>query len=441
MSNQKVGTLNLQELFKKDLIIPKFQRPYSWNEEQVEQLLLDLIEANKNQKKYLIGNAIFYENNSKLEIIDGQQRITTLALIFKVLDKNIVNFLNNEINPLSAKNLKQNHQIINKFLEKENLDLNFLKNNVFITYINTNDLDEAFVLFDSQNTRGKSLERKDILKVHHLHPIKNNRTIYAQKWEKWEKEEKNYLNHILYLLSLIRKSIRGELKPNHLENIDVFKELKLSFFVDDEFQFNKLNNYNQPPIFERFDFDFEKNLLTLITHPIRKKGEDFVDGYKYLPFEINSSIESGDNFFSFIWKYFEIYKILKTNNIFTKLDNISGSGNIFLSKIYKASLFFYYDKFGNENLELFSKKVFILLAYVRITKHQIKKERVAKFEWSDKRFDIFKTILLSYSSKEVIKKIENYIKFYLDTEKFKQEIKGTKLHFINKYEGALNELY
>ena len=433
--NNRVSTFTLEELFNQNLTIPNFQRPYSWSEEQVEQLLLDLSEANKENKQYLIGNTIFYENGSKLEIIDGQQRITTLALIFKVLKKQI-DFLKNKINPLSAKNLTQNYSIITHFLAKEKLDLNFLQQKVVITYIKTNSLDEAFVLFDSQNTRGKALERKDILKVHHLHPIQNNREIYAKKWEKWEKEA-NYLNEVLYLISFIRKAIRGELQPKHLEHIDVFKELKLSFFIDENSEYNRLNNYNQPPLFEQFEFNFEKDLLGFTPYPIKKEGEYFTDGHKYLPFEINSSIESGENFFSFIWKYFELYKTLQNNTIFTKLNTISGSGNIFLSKVYRASLFFYYDKFKEEDFELFSKKVFILLAYVRIHKKQIRKERVAKFKWSNKPFDIFKAILLSYSSKEVIKKIEYYTKFYIDTTTFFQNLERTTEHFIKKYEEAL----
>ena len=50
---------------------------------------------------------------------------------------------------------------------------NYIHNNVIVTYIKAKDLDEAFVLFDSQNTRGRSLDRKDLLKVHHIRFIQN----------------------------------------------------------------------------------------------------------------------------------------------------------------------------------------------------------------------------------------------------------------------------
>ena len=57
--NNRVGTFTLEELFNQNLTIPNFQRPYSWREEQIEQLLLDLSEANKENKQYLIGILFF----------------------------------------------------------------------------------------------------------------------------------------------------------------------------------------------------------------------------------------------------------------------------------------------------------------------------------------------------------------------------------------------
>lgn len=73
---ERVGELSLEDIFDKNLnlCIPNFQRPYSWTNEQVEQLIEDLEEAYENKKLYLIGNMIIYENKEKnrLEIIDGQ---------------------------------------------------------------------------------------------------------------------------------------------------------------------------------------------------------------------------------------------------------------------------------------------------------------------------------------------------------------------------------
>ena len=92
--NIPVGCLSVESLFKGEdgkekfkLVIPDFQRPYDWNEEQVEQLLEDLIEAYETYKsegregQYLLGNLVFLEdgNGEKIwKIVDGQQRIITL---------------------------------------------------------------------------------------------------------------------------------------------------------------------------------------------------------------------------------------------------------------------------------------------------------------------------------------------------------------------------
>lgn len=69
-------------------IIPEYQRPYAWTEEQVVTLFDDLWEfvSNKNQRTYFLGNIVFYKNEeNEQEIIDRQQRITSLFLLIKNL--------------------------------------------------------------------------------------------------------------------------------------------------------------------------------------------------------------------------------------------------------------------------------------------------------------------------------------------------------------------
>lgn len=86
---------NLENLFKSMYDVPVYQRPYSWDKEQVEVLLDDIIEAYHSESKnegYYTGNIIVYDKNDKIngliakyDIIDGQQRITTFALILLAL--------------------------------------------------------------------------------------------------------------------------------------------------------------------------------------------------------------------------------------------------------------------------------------------------------------------------------------------------------------------
>ncbi|GGA91715.1 DUF262 domain-containing protein [Ornithinibacillus halotolerans] len=69
-------------------IIPEYQRPYAWSDEQIQTLFDDLVEytANNNESTYFLGTIVSYENeNSEQEIIDGQQRITSLFLLLRAL--------------------------------------------------------------------------------------------------------------------------------------------------------------------------------------------------------------------------------------------------------------------------------------------------------------------------------------------------------------------
>lgn len=69
-------------------IIPEYQRPYAWSDEQIQTLFEDLVEytENNNESTYFLGTIVSYENeNGEQEIIDGQQRITSLFLLLRAL--------------------------------------------------------------------------------------------------------------------------------------------------------------------------------------------------------------------------------------------------------------------------------------------------------------------------------------------------------------------
>lgn len=81
---------DLKSLFINDdkYIIPTFQRPYSWTDEQLLQLYYDITNAFENGEDYFLGNIILAKSRadkSILEIIDGQQRMVTLWLMLKIL--------------------------------------------------------------------------------------------------------------------------------------------------------------------------------------------------------------------------------------------------------------------------------------------------------------------------------------------------------------------
>ncbi|MBP5768976.1 MAG: DUF262 domain-containing protein [Fibrobacter sp.] len=93
---------SLQDVFKSIYNVPVYQRPYSWDKEQVEVLMNDLWDAFTSEEKndgYFTGNIIIYDKKDKIaglitkyDIIDGQQRLTTFSLLLMVLYSKIMSF-------------------------------------------------------------------------------------------------------------------------------------------------------------------------------------------------------------------------------------------------------------------------------------------------------------------------------------------------------------
>ena len=73
--------------------IPDFQRPYAWTTEQTSELLDDLlyamsqVENVSDASPYFLGSIVIFKNGPEPQsyVVDGQQRITTLTILFCVL--------------------------------------------------------------------------------------------------------------------------------------------------------------------------------------------------------------------------------------------------------------------------------------------------------------------------------------------------------------------
>mgnify|MGYP000739301139 CR=1 FL=1 len=77
-------TKTISEIFPIDgnqkYVIPIYQRNYSWGSKQIDTLISDI---NSEKEGYYIGNLLITSNGKKInEIVDGQQRLTTVAIIF-----------------------------------------------------------------------------------------------------------------------------------------------------------------------------------------------------------------------------------------------------------------------------------------------------------------------------------------------------------------------
>lgn len=79
-----LSIFNIQQQY----IIPSYQRAYSWEYDECYQLYTDIMDAFKERQDYFIGNLVIAKSNedkTKLEVIDGQQRLSTLLIFLKVL--------------------------------------------------------------------------------------------------------------------------------------------------------------------------------------------------------------------------------------------------------------------------------------------------------------------------------------------------------------------
>lgn len=100
----KPASLSIKQLFgNADALyqIPRYQRPYSWGDEQLEKLWEDLLEAKESDPNYFLGSIITAkpeESSNYIDIVDGQQRLTTLSILLCVIRDLYPNINQDKIN-------------------------------------------------------------------------------------------------------------------------------------------------------------------------------------------------------------------------------------------------------------------------------------------------------------------------------------------------------
>ena len=84
-TNKLNKTIN--EIFEDSYVIPLYQRNFAWGEEQIQQLIQDIYDASQQgDLKYYIGTLVVLKrHNGVYEVIDGQQRLTVLSLLIRIL--------------------------------------------------------------------------------------------------------------------------------------------------------------------------------------------------------------------------------------------------------------------------------------------------------------------------------------------------------------------
>lgn len=139
---------NLFKIFSQDFEyhIPPYQRPYSWTTEETNALFNDLYSfftSESSEETYFLGSIVLIKenNNRRADVIDGQQRLTTLQILFSVLANN----LSDRENKAACKELLQEKG--NKLAGIESLPRVFLRDKdqkFFNEYIQNVKIEDLF---------------------------------------------------------------------------------------------------------------------------------------------------------------------------------------------------------------------------------------------------------------------------------------------------------
>lgn len=238
LHNQIVRTNDDKAIYDILLRIPEYQRPYKWTARNANQLLDDIENAMRGNKEvYRVGTLILHDDGEAYNIVDGQQRTITFALLLSLLDESAeVALLQQKLsdNPYNLHNVRNNYLSlerrigkINDDREKEELK-DYIEKQCEMVVVITSDLSEAFQFFDSQNARGKALYPHDLLKAYHLREMNGVDSDETEKivkiWEDLDQQKlASLFNDYLYR---VKKWVHGEWAGElNEQNIDMFKGL------------------------------------------------------------------------------------------------------------------------------------------------------------------------------------------------------------------------
>lgn len=276
-----IKSYSLAEFFVSTYQVPSYQRNFTWGEDQVTELIEDLVEFNKSSDPfYLLGDIIVAPSGNehfKYELIDGQQRSTSMMIIFSVAYRKLdgwgygiddLNQLYNAIK-LSGTSLKVKMSgdassvvlsyladgdiqalskdtpskinvvgaidVVAKLLDAEfsegNKDalLSFVKkilSSVYVGRLTLQTVDQATEFFERVNSRGVGLTAADLLKNRLLQKIEGDADYDAasQSWSNAEKllMSKGKQGSLEFLLRQLRQADLGV----KVQEKDLFKETK-----------------------------------------------------------------------------------------------------------------------------------------------------------------------------------------------------------------------
>lgn len=228
------GKRTINDIFNGNRVleIPFFQRAYVWGQPQWERLLEDMKDITKSNKPYFLGSVILKQQETttgsrigdKRTVIDGQQRLTTLNIFFKVLclktnenstfdrsfklrdNSNALLHNHNDIQAFNEilaltelkdlegeSNITQAYNYFKDNLVPDDLNLDSILSNVLFVGIDLSQEEDEQQIFDTINSLGVKLTTAELLKNYFFN--RDDIEKYNEYWkEVFEKDEetKNY---------------------------------------------------------------------------------------------------------------------------------------------------------------------------------------------------------------------------------------------------------
>ena len=360
--------MSINHLLSMNLNIPAYQRPYKWTIRNIEELLGDVNNAISDAQKYRsgfkyrIGTIILHRtgNGKKkiFDIVDGQQRVISLALLKLFLDDSCnCSILNRRFtNKISQSNIHINYGFIREWfsLKKDNVAEMFLdafEDILEVVVIQVEKVSEAFQLFDSQNTRGKALDPHDLLKAYHLREMKEYPYEMEHAVTKWEEKDSSDIRELfdLFLFPIWNWSRGNKSRPFTAKEIDTYKGISE----------NSLYSY------------------------AKRAG-------KAMPyFQITEPFIAGNDFFQLVEHYLnlraDIEKEIKKNPDFAEIRELMegkshsySAGFRYARNLFYCALLMYYDKFHNFDV-MAVKKLFTWSFMLRVDMENLGFDSINKY--------------------------------------------------------------
>jgi uncharacterized protein with ParB-like and HNH nuclease domain len=381
------------------LSIPEYQRPYCWQVQQLKSLLED-IKSHKSlspEQPYYLGSLILHQEKlsngiSRLNIIDGQQRVTTLSLMAFLLNPSLgASYGLSFDNPVSQQQIKRNLKWLQEHLDELNSCIDLLEKSQF-TLVVTQSEDDAYRFFETQNTGGVRLGGPDIIKAHHLRAVdKTFQTTFAQKWE-----------GLGELDGTISALLKGRFwQQMNARELPSYQQTKL---VKDTI----VKEFAQDAGASKEDISYGRirrvqGLSCEISQQISQQGYD-------LRQPLNAGINS-IHYLSYFqelshryWEKPDLPHLASYQGFVTWIKNLDGCG--YLEGLYQACLLLYISQFGEDQLYDVAKKLFRVVYSRRVSNQKaVRENSISSFV---KETPVLDWIALSYTPEQCCKLLDRF---------------------------------